>query len=275
MEPNWDSLYAVKTWRYVRLAMVLMVAAIAAAVLYERAQVHPGCFQRSISAYWYTPARGVFVGALVAIGVCLVCLRGNTPIEDLLLNVAGMLAPIVALVPTPDRGSCSSVFDLTRDQGPNVANNVTALIVVGALGLVIAGVLLARAGPVLHVRIAYAAAVVIWAVTATVFLVARPFFTRTAHYAAAVLLFGCIVLVACSNARGYQRVTGAGSPRNRYAAIAAAMALSVIVFGLAGLLGWDYWLIALETALISLFAVFWVIQTVELWNEGLRTLPAA
>src|SRR5205085_6408417 len=55
----------------------------------------------SISAYYYTPVRGMFAGALLAIGACLVCIRGSTTVEDILLNVAGMLAPVVALIPTP------------------------------------------------------------------------------------------------------------------------------------------------------------------------------
>ena len=69
-----------------------------------------GCFQTSISAYYYTPVHGVFIGALVAVGTCLICLRGNTDAEDILLNLAGMFAPVVALVPTPGTGSCGSVL---------------------------------------------------------------------------------------------------------------------------------------------------------------------
>jgi hypothetical protein len=33
---------------------------------------------------------------------------------------------------------------------------------------------------------------------------------------------------------------------------------------------WPYWVIWLETILISLFALFWALQTRELWGEGLR-----
>src|SRR5690349_9423078 len=70
------------------------------AVLTERLKAAPGCFQQSISAYQYTPVRGFFVGVTFALGICLICLRGSTEIEDALLNIAGMLAPVVALVPT-------------------------------------------------------------------------------------------------------------------------------------------------------------------------------
>ena len=32
----------------------------------------------------------------------------------------------------------------------------------------------------------------------------------------------------------------------------------------------EYWVIVIEGTLISLFAVFWGIQTWELWRQGLR-----
>lgn len=56
----------------------------------------------SISSFYYTPARSAFVGIVVAIGVALVAYRGYTRGENLLLNAAGILAVVVALVPTAD-----------------------------------------------------------------------------------------------------------------------------------------------------------------------------
>lgn len=58
--------------------------------------------QTSISGFYYTPARGFFVGVVVAIGVALMAYRGYTRGENLLLNSAGALAIVVALVPTVD-----------------------------------------------------------------------------------------------------------------------------------------------------------------------------
>lgn len=58
--------------------------------------------QDSISAFYYTPARGLFVGVVVAIGVALMAYRGYTRGENLLLNGAGALAIVVALIPTVD-----------------------------------------------------------------------------------------------------------------------------------------------------------------------------
>src|SRR5690242_8598641 len=104
--PTANETYAARTWLYLRLAMAFVLAGLAAAVLYEHSQTD--CFQSSISAYYYTPARNVFVGAVITIGVCMVCLRGNTHLENIMLNVAGAFALLLALVPTPKPGSCNS-----------------------------------------------------------------------------------------------------------------------------------------------------------------------
>lgn len=58
----------------------------------------------SISGFYYTPARGLFVGTVVAIGVALMAYRGYTRGENVLLNAAGGLAVVVALCPTVDPG---------------------------------------------------------------------------------------------------------------------------------------------------------------------------
>jgi hypothetical protein len=266
--------YAIQTWRYLRLGMIGLVIGLGASVLYEHFEVRSHCWQTSISAYYYTPVRAVFVGALIGIGVSLICLRGNTPIEDVLLNLAGMLAPVVALVPTPDPGTCTSVIASTQGRHANIANNVTALIVVGALALVVAGVLIARNDASLFAVIGYGVAWAAWLAAALVFWLARHFFERNGHYTAAVLLFLSIVAVACINAAGYKRATDTRVIRNPYAAIAAAMLISLAGMILVGALGWRYWVIVLETLIITLFALFWIIQTVELWKGGLREEPA-
>src|SRR3954454_19288618 len=112
--------------------MVALVVGLLVAVGYERHEAPHHCFQTSISAYFYTPVRGYCVGALLSIGTCLFCLKGSERGEDLMLNVAGMCAAVVAVVPTPDTGHCSSLPGTTDDRAPDIANNVTVL---GAIGL--------------------------------------------------------------------------------------------------------------------------------------------
>ena len=77
-----DNPYVLKSYRYLRLVMVGLVVLLAASVLIELQQTGFGCWRTSISSYYWTPVRGVFVGALVAIGTCLIVLKGNTPVED-------------------------------------------------------------------------------------------------------------------------------------------------------------------------------------------------
>ena len=93
-----------------------------------------------------------------------------------------------------------------------------------------------------------------------------------AHDVAAVLMFPCIVGAAVDNALDVR----ARYLRNLYGAIAIGMATSLVAIPLVGhLTGWSYWTIVAEAILITLFAVFWVIQTWELWKPGLRPRPHA
>jgi hypothetical protein len=275
----------IKTYRYLRLAMVALVVMLAASVVVEWWHTGPRCFQTSISAYYYTPAQAVFVGSLVAVGVCMIVLKGNTEWEDILLNLGGMLAPGVAFVPTPGPGRCSSVPITLRDTPADVANNMTALFVTGAIGLVVAIVLaVVLRGETVEPpnrwhRVGYAVSGLVLAAGVVWFLADRDSFIEGAHYTAAVTLFACIVAVAVLNAWGFgQEHGGDGRVRryaNRYAVIAVAMVLALVGMGLVTWLGdWDHGLLWIEATVIALFAVFWVIQTVELWNEGLREARA-
>ncbi len=65
--------------------------------------------QGSISAYYHTPMRNVFVGSLFAIGTFLYSYRGFKDSENIALNFAGICALCVALLPT------STIVDLKCD----------------------------------------------------------------------------------------------------------------------------------------------------------------
>lgn len=53
----------------------------------------------SISAYYYTGMRDVFVGTLFAIGVFLFCYRGPDTQDNILTNLAGLSAIAIGLLP--------------------------------------------------------------------------------------------------------------------------------------------------------------------------------
>ncbi|HUR13687.1 MAG TPA: hypothetical protein VM097_04260 [Mycobacteriales bacterium] len=269
---------AVKTYRYVRLSMITLVLGLAAAVAVERLEVAAGCFQHSISAYYYTPVRGMFVGGLLGIGVCLVALRGNNDAEDALLNLAGMLAPVVAFVPTPSQGTCSSSPGSGGDRDADVYNNMSALFVIGVLGLAVTAWLLWKDQHRLRSSVVgFALGVALLVAAVLVFALARGFFVRNAHYAAAVTMFAAILGVVVLNALGFHRkqVAQGREPTrpytNRYAVIAGAMIAGAGGIGVWDVaVGWDHAVLWIEGVLITLFGVFWAMQTEELWEGGVR-----
>lgn len=286
--PADDALAAVKTWRYLRLAMVLMVVGLGVSILHEGARA---CWQGSISAFYYTPAQGFLVGALVTIGVCLFALKGNTDLEDVLLNLAGVCAPFVALVPTPHIGDCGTVYD-GRNRNVNIDNNVLALLVVLALTLAAVAVLEIfnhfsgaedRPSPVEWAAFAFSAVVlsVIW------FLYSRgltpeqvaagetTWFDQHMHNWMAIAMFVFIWLTVLVNARHLWTTRTAEGRHvrriNRYTVVALLMPVvastHVIV---ASAMEWKHAVFSVEASLIALFAYFWLLQTVELWKKGLR-----
>jgi hypothetical protein len=275
------ALEAVKTWRYLRLSMIALVVGLAASVLYEHAQVANGCWQTSLSAYYYTPVRSVFVGSLVAIGVGLIALKGNTDWEDLLLNLAGACAPVVAFVPFDHPGTCGSVLSGTAERDADIANNVVALLTAGGVallvigGLSIAGRWKPRGQQITRTDlVGFAITVALYLVTALVFALARPQFTAYGHPVAATAMFAFVYANVWLNAVNLyvadQQQSGRARVLNRYTVIGILMTVAVIVNVVLALAGWPYWALLIETSLIVLFAAFWALQTAELWNQGLR-----
>jgi hypothetical protein len=246
----------------------------------------------SISAYYYTPAQAVFVSALVAIGICMIAIKAPNEWEDVLLNLAGMLAPVVAFVPTPQAGDCSSVVLTPQDAVPKIINNVWSLFVTGVLAVIVIIVIAVRS----RTSGAASRAGTGWKLQYTVGLGAAGLtlvggilwlqldqhgFVNNAHYTAAITLFLCFIVVTALNAWAFGQ-TSASDARamrryaNRYSVIAILMLASGLVLGLITWLGhWDYGVLAIEAALIILFAAFWLTQTIELWDAGLRSQPEA
>lgn len=279
MEPD-PALAAVKTYNYLRIALAALVLLLFASVALEWVAVD-GCLQPSISAYYFTPVRAVFVGVLVTMGVCLIALKGNTDGEDVLMNLAGMLAPGVAFIPTTASGRCGSP-QVGVDIAQGVSNTMPALfltgVVVGGVAAVLArreadGVRLSSANRLgLGLTIAVLGSGAVW------FVVARDSFVRRGHDAAAIPMFLAIIAVVWLNARDVQHGVEQGgmpSERTRYVAMyrtialamLAALAATVTISLATGSTSLVLWV---ELVLITLFAVFWVEQTTELWNRGLR-----
>jgi hypothetical protein len=265
--------FAVKSYRYLRLSIVVVVLSLLASVLIER--VHVSCWQESISAYYYTPVHAIFVGALVAIGVSLVAIKGSTDVEDMLLNVAGVLAPIVAFVPTstPSRNCASTVF-VGGDPEAYIDNNVLAFAIGGALTIVIAYVAAKVMGkPTIGrvdkpVRLGLVLGIGLLVVGLVWYSFLRDSFLDRAHGGAAVAMFVIIGVVMVINARsarpGYRMV---------YALTAAAMVVAAVMVVIGKLLesDWRHQVLWLEILELIPFAVYWAAQTFEHWEGGVPT----
>lgn len=253
-----DTEYAVKTYRYLRIAMIAVILMLLAAVVFEWHKTGWSCLQESISAYYFTPVQSVFVGALITIGVCMIALRGLDDVEDTLMNLCGMLAPVVALVPTPDPGGCRSMGAAVKAAPENIENNMIALFAAGLVGL--AATLVTLLGDKKKAqKVGFGVAAAVFAVGAILFIADRDYFEKVAHYGAAIPLFALIIVVVfLSSRQGWRRA---------YKTIGWLMVLSVVIFlGLARITHWAHWVLAVESALILLFAVFWGIQTADRRN---------
>ena len=259
--------------------MPLLVALLAAAVLHQIFTPEPDCWLGSISAYYYTPARAVFVASLCAIGICLIIYRGSTPREDAVLNLPGVLAFVVAFIPTPlkdltvEPDSCQHSNVPTETQLATALNNNIFALLTG-LTLAVVVVIAFRA---LHVSSASAVPTYGFAVFVAagwVWFVAAPANLRQhGHITAAILLFIGIVAVTVMHAFNMvwfdPKSTPAPAPyRGIYRAILAVMIVGfVVIGGLALFASFDHTVFWLESLFITLFGGFWITQTAELWHD--------
>lgn len=273
--------FAIKTYRYLRIAMVGVVVLLMVSVAIERLKVD--CWQTSISGYYYTPVRAIFVGGLMVIAGSLLAIKGRPGWEDISLNVAGMLAPVVAVAPTSDAGGCWSIEptplpkvngELAGWVSANIENNVRALFIAGIIGLVVGAIIamIAERQLMAPAKVGSKDMRIGLTVTLGVLLVGLGLhlwwdgFDTRAHGFAAVLMFVALAIAVGSNALDARSHRDKGRFAFLYAAISVSMVLVGAIF-LVFLRGWSHMVLVLEGIEIVLFAVFWLAQTNEHWNE--------
>jgi hypothetical protein len=276
--------YLISTYRYLRLAIVAVVVTLAVSIGLERSAAT--CWNSSISAYYYTPVHSIFVAALGLIGVALFVIRGGSCKEEVLLNGAGFLAPVVAFVPTAwSSDYCPS--DLTGAQkqtigqllnggqflAPLSTNNLKAFVIGGLIAVCVTAIVTRSLGkkpkPVPPKEVTVPAlgsgAVVIAGLIWDSHWQAN--FSTHAHSYAAILMFvlvgGVVIFTALRNPSLRWRVL--------YFACAGAMVLGGGAVFLTGrLMTWHHEVLVLEIVELSAFLLFWFFQTVQLWDVGLR-----
>jgi len=271
----------IKTYRYLRIGMIGAVVLLAASIAIERSKVD--CWQTSISAYYYTPVRAIFVGTMIAVGLALIVYKGRSNWEDVSLNFAGMFAPAVAIAPTTDVGDCWSIppspLPVNEDGSladwvlTNIDNNFYALLIAGGIGLAVA------AAVAMMVNRSVRAPLVIGergtrvslAITGLLLLLGwwliqnwDEFNTR-AHGYAAVFMFVFLVGAVIAKAAEHW------SKRDEawfwiYAAVAVLMVVGGILIPTTRIFG-DHTVFALESYEIVFFAIYWIVQTAENWSE--------
>ena len=283
-----------KTYRYLRLGIATLPVFLGAALVINMVwQGNGGCFD-SISAYYYTTVRNVFVGTLVAMGLGLIAIQGRF-LEDLFLDLAGMFAVVVALVPTP-------LADATRCDGqtvapvePSVRNGVGALLVVGLVALVVGWVVVAKSGDEDGLKpkrlTGMAVASVLFAVFAAWFSLVlldwhKELFLDGAHFVSAGAMFVLIVVVVLVNSRHVTdpdrrtRMFSNETFRRLYRSLAVFMT-GVLVVAVVCLVYkrtqeqdlFANWLLYVEIALLVAFSAFWGLQTADYWDDGVPDEP--
>jgi hypothetical protein len=275
------------TYLYLRVGLVALALFLGASLVIEMAFGDTD-WLGSISAYFYTPVRSVFVGTLSAMGVCLIAIKGrDRPREDLMLNLAGMCAPVVALVPTPleDSAACGGDARCVPEEFvPGVVNNVQALLVVGVVGVLFAARTIRRdrheRGDLVAIGVSAGglAGFALW------FALGRDSFLDYAHYGPAVPMFGLIVAVALVNAArvddfvasgGTLKVGRADTYRRAYRVIAYLMGVVIggalvlfVVQAATDTQPFAHWVFIVEALLLAAFTAFWILQTLQYAQDG-------
>ncbi len=248
MSPPTTSLQ--RTYRYLRLTLVGAVVAIFTAVAVAASDVG---WLPSLSDYYYSPARTTFTGALLVAAAVLLALSGRGP-ERALLDACAVLAPLIALIPTPHIPPAAL---------PDVTNGITTYLVITTLALIVA-VTLTLTGdiPVAAVAASGSVAALVILTLGLAWMLAPHAVLTHGHVIATVAFFAVFGAVAILHA--FPRTT-APPPR----------ALRVIYTGIAALLGLvliaylttsNVALLA-ESVALALFAVFWIVQSIEKWND--------
>lgn len=258
-----------RTHRSLRLALVGIVVAIAASVLIQLA--HDGWVPLpSISDYFYSPARGVFVGGLTAASVSLFALSGRDA-ESILLDVAAVFAPLIAIIPTGYRGRPFVPDDVL----PTVRNGVAVYLVMVA-ALVLLAVILAIRGEVAWRRVVIVGSIAGLASAALGVLAFAPGVSESfpfagrvnLHLVATVCFFAMFAAIPLVTVFG--RTERAEAVYRRiYLAVSIVIVVALVLTVVAAIIHpeGDGVLIGETVALVT-FAVFWTTQTIERWRDA-------
>lgn len=232
-----------------------------------------GSFLDSISAYYGSPVRDVFVGSLVAVGIVYVVYRGSTDLEDRALDLAGFFVVIVALVPYNYETMLEAMAMANMAGESMIARRtlfwvLVAWIMIAALFYSVQLRWRKRVAPAFtgKSQLIQVLSSVVWTgfvAFALVWLIAgQPF--ATLHFVAAVLVILCLIVVVAMHAFRYEDEQM--EPRKQsglklvYTAIAAWMFAGLVLGAVLYAFGNNSWVFITEVVEIGAFVAFWVIN---------------
>lgn len=260
-----------RTSRYLRLGIAGCVVIIVVAVVVASAQL--GQVLPSISSYYYSPARGILVGALIAVSIGVIALSG-TGFERAALDAAAVFAPLIGIIPTrilpgtiPGFESpCGSSADecIPDDLLPTIQNGVIAYLIVAGILLVIAPFIAKSQNTLRESVPSLIIALVVMVLVGATGLAAPRFLLDWGHLIAAGAFFVVIAVVAFRNVWPFP----GEAPRGRGVSIAfgligVAMLVDVIALMIIGVIGGQTGplVFALELVALTLFVTFWSLQS--------------
>lgn len=286
------------SYLYLRISLVGVVAAIFIAIASTPAEYKPegAGILRSISHYYYTPARIVFTAALCGAALALISLAGRG-VQNYLLDVAALLAPLIAFIPTrtlrtevgeaAELGSCVAGWParsdcIPRDQLAFVELGFYVWALFAAVGMLLAlirGLLKLRPGrtrePLWYwIALIVGVGILIlylswWRTDAFVGLQLWGHITAAGTFFILIMLVAAIEAIRQAFSPNVRKP--AYLPRRAYAAIYAILAITlvadvvtaiVVLASLSGAQQGDaiFWI---EVIGLLAFALFWSFQTLE------------
>lgn len=288
---------AQKTHRYLRLSLVFVVFALLASVAIETVVVswEPLALGweplPSISHYFYTPARNVFVGALIAASLALLALSGRNR-ATILLDIAALFAPLIALVPTgidpehpigglacPGTEECVPTEHLDDVRAGVAAYAVVVIAIVLAMAVIRAKRGFATPGARLVSVVAVVTAIVIAGLAFIPGLNADfPFnfwpYPPSIHFVVTLIFFGIFAAVPILHSRGPVDETETPPTERQkriYRWVAGSMIADLLVLFAAFVfreqIGAFPLVLLGEAVALCLFAWFWWVQTFQRWTD--------
>jgi hypothetical protein len=271
-------------YRDVRVGMVIVTLMVFVAIVIE--QLSATCWQFALSAYYYTSAHSILIAALLALGALFIMYKGSNDTEDVLLNLAGVSALMIAMVPQGRPAMLCGRNDLPPQFEPAIQPNVWAVVAALILGWSTMALLHWRN----HTRhkkspLGTVALWIFWVIMAVGFIALVFFpgwFNANVHgIAGFLMLLSFIITVFCAACVVGQEDIKKSPNQGRYQVcywiIAGIMVVTLIAVVAVHLKhpGWEPWVIWLESAVIIEFALYWAIQTWELWNspDRIERLP--